>query len=113
LEELDTIMAFEQLTEMASERYWSENADKLVMAMLTFPQLADDALSRVTAPATQRATVPPSDASPSASAATLCLLLLAAVAFLSRSRGNGWTEQASIFALMLAGLLALRGTGKS
>jgi ubiquinone biosynthesis protein len=106
MEELEAAIALDQLSEVASAGYWSQNADKFVISIMNFPRELNDALSRVAEAESEP--LPGADVSlrKSWSALARCVLLLAACVFIFQSDPSRWIERSAVLALMVTGLIA-------
>jgi ubiquinone biosynthesis protein len=114
MEELRTSGAFNQLREIMDWRYWFQNSDKFASAMVQLPRTFDDALTRASAPsgALPDDRQPQSRANGPASPALLVLLSIALLVISQLPQTHAWSDKIIPAALMLAGLLVLRGWGR-
>jgi predicted unusual protein kinase regulating ubiquinone biosynthesis (AarF/ABC1/UbiB family) len=111
LKELRATRAFDQLWEIMDWRYWYQNTDKFAAAMVHMPRVVDEALTRTSAAGLD---VPqrPSASRRRSSSETLIFLLVLTAVISQLPVTPGWSGKMLPLALMLAGLLALRGSRK-
>src|SRR5262249_34122068 len=111
MEELRNTGALDQLRELMDWTYWLKNSDKVASAVVQLPRTIDEALTRAATPTPE--TQERGESSPQgrgAFAMTLILLLILAIEISQSPTGQGWTGKILPLALMVAGLLVLRGS---
>jgi predicted unusual protein kinase regulating ubiquinone biosynthesis (AarF/ABC1/UbiB family) len=111
LKELRANSAFDQLREIMDWRYWYQNTDKFAAMMLHLPRTFDEALTR-TSTAGLDVRQKASAYRRRSSSETLIFLLVLAAVISQLPVTPGWSGKMLPLALMLAGLLALRGFRK-
>lgn len=111
LKELRATSAFDQLREIMDWRYWYQNTDKFAAAMVHMPRVLDEALTRTSAAGLDVQQRRSASRRRSSSETLIFLLVLAAV-ISQLPVIPGWPGKMLPLALMLAGLLALRGLEK-
>ncbi len=111
MEELRITGALDQMRDVMDWQYWLKNSDKVASALVQLPRTIDEALTRASTPIPElqdRGTSVPGDRG--ASATNLILLLILAIEIAQLPTGQGWSGKILPLALMLAGLLVLRGS---
>jgi predicted unusual protein kinase regulating ubiquinone biosynthesis (AarF/ABC1/UbiB family) len=112
MDELRATSAFSQLREIMDWRYWFQNSDKFASALMHLPHTFDDALTKAAAP--QPSNFPNHDLPAPRErrgilSIALVILLILVFAFSQLPGFNAWSEKITMLALMLTGLLVLRG----
>jgi len=113
MDELRSFNAFGQLREIMDWRYWLKNSDKFASALVQLPHTFDDALTRVSGP--QSSAFPeqapfPSRERRAAPVAIMVVLLMLIIVISKLSHSQAWPEKIIALALMLTGVLVLRGS---
>ena len=115
MEELHATGTFDQLREIMDWRYWYQNSDKFAAAMIHLPRNLDDVLTKASAAPLDMA--PPERLVPlrlrqQNFSGNLIVLLVLLVVISQLPDAHGWSGKIVPLALMLAGLLTLRGEAK-